>query len=335
MQKKKRENDRVIDRYIFWVIIIGLIILSAYVIKPFIIALVSAFILAYLVKPVYDRMSRKFNRKLSALSCVVLIIIVIVLPLSAVAGGIIKQAYESVNETNVQQFLDKISSNSIVESLGLELNDIKEKGISLLVSWLTGVISYLPSLILSILITIIGVYYILMNWEYLASVLKKYIPFENKNKIINEVSEITDNIVYGTVLIGIIEFAVALIGFYISGVKFFLLLPMLIGLLAFIPGLGPAIVWVPLGAVYLFSGNYYALIGVIITGLIISIYIDTFLRVKIIGNKAKINPLVLLIGILGGVAIFGIFGFIIGPLILVYTIKLVQEGIGQRSASGY
>ncbi len=43
------------------------------------------------------------------------------------------------------------------------------------------------------------------------------------------------------------------------------------------------------------------------------------------GDKANIHPFVMMIGVLGGIAIFGIFGFILGPLILVYTIKLVQE----------
>jgi len=45
------------------------------------------------------------------------------------------------------------------------------------------------------------------------------------------------------------------------------------------------------------------------------------------GEKAKINPLIMLVGIIGGISIFGVFGFIIGPLILTYTLKLINEVI--------
>src|SRR3989338_2638069 len=68
-------------------------------------------------------------------------------------------------------------------------------------------------------------------------------------------------------------------------------------------------------------------VGVIIVGLIISLVIEILLRNKLVGSSTGINPLVMLIGIIGGMTIFGLFGFIIGPLILVYTLKLIQQTV--------
>ena len=62
-------------------------------------------------------------------------------------------------------------------------------------------------------------------------------------------------------------------------------------------------------------------------GLFLSIFIETYLLNHIVEEKAKINPIIRIIGVLGGVPLFGIFGFIIGPLILVYTIKILEEAI--------
>ena len=64
---------------------------------------------------------------------------------------------------------------------------------------------------------------------------------------------------------------------------------------------------------------------------ILSYFFDAILRFNIIGKKTKINPLIMLIGILGGIYVFGVFGFVIGPLILVYTLKIVQEFIEKNN----
>lgn len=66
-------------------------------------------------------------------------------------------------------------------------------------------------------------------------------------------------------------------------------------------------------------------IGVLITGLILST--DTILRPKIIGSVSNINSFIMLLGVLGGIALFGLLGFIIGPVVLVFSIKLLKESV--------
>jgi predicted PurR-regulated permease PerM len=185
----------------------------------------------------------------------------------------------------------------------------------------------LPSFVIGVIITLVGAYYILINWSSLSSTLRFYLPFRERERVFKEIADATDSIVRGYLLIAIIEFIVALIGFMIAGADYFILFSFLIAIFAFIPLLGPGLVWIPLALYHFVTGNTYAGIIIAITGLIISIIIDGFLVAKIVGDKARINPLVMLIGILGGVPIFGIFGIIIGPLILFYTLKLIKESI--------
>jgi predicted PurR-regulated permease PerM len=115
-----------------------------------------------------------------------------------------------------------------------------------------------------------------------------------------------------------------LIGFYILGIPMYLVLSFIIFFLTFIPG-GPALVWVPLAIYIIFQRNLFIVIGVLILGIILSYILDTAVRIKILGNKSQINPLIMLIGVLGGIYIFGLFGFIIGPLILSYSLKIIEE----------
>lgn len=172
-------------------------------------------------------------------------------------------------------------------------------------------------------------YYILLRWDTITFTLKELIPFKNKNKVANDIDSSTRGIVYGMLLIAIIEFIVAGAGFYLSGVKAYLLLAALIAFLAFIPGLGPIVVWVPTALVFLASGNYLTALGVIITGCLLTFFIEIVIANKITSKKAKLDPLITLIGVIGGVTLFGLFGVIIGPLVLHYTIKLITEGLHQ------
>ncbi len=324
------QKEEEINKYLFWITLIVLIILSYLIIKPYIISLISAFILAYLTRPVFSYLSPKIGKNLSALSCIFLIIIIIILPLGTVITGIIAQAKESISADFIKSTLNSISSYPFIQKLNINLATLSEKGLEILIVLIKFSASTIPSILLSIFITLFGIYYIFVSWDSLAGKLKLYLPFKDKHRVIKEISEITNSLVYGTILLGFIEFLVAATGFFILGVKSYLLLSAIVFLSAFIPLLGPAAVWLPMMVYYLFTQNYFTAIGLLIVGIILSVGIDTFLKIKLLGKKTEINPLVMLIGILGGISLFGIFGFIIGPLILVYAIELIEELIRKR-----
>ena len=322
-----KEDKKELRKYIFLAIVILLVILSYLMIKSSLIPLLSSFILAYLTKPLYDRLSKKIPKSLSAIICILIVIILVVLPSSLIISNIINQSRGALSVNNLSPILEKISSNEFIQNIGLDLESLKDKGIAILISLIGSTAAYLPLLIFSIFIALFSMYFILVYWDSLVSQLKDLLPFDNKEKISREIDSATRGMIHGILLVAIIEFFVALIGFYISGVEAYFLFATLVFILAFIPGLGPAFVWVPTLIYYLITSNYYTAIGVLIIGLIITIFFDTFLINKLTSKAAKINPVIMLLGVVGGISVFGIFGFIIGPLVLYYTIKLVQESI--------
>ncbi len=312
-----------IKKYIFWIVAIPLVIFSLIIIKSYIIAIISAFILAYLIQPIYKKLSMGRRSKTAALLCVLLVALIILLPVIIIANTIIQQASSIANiQDNIEPFKKLLSSTPFKD---IDFSTLKEKGLSFLIASLTATIKQIPNLIINIAVALFALYYMLLYSENIKKEMENYIPFRDKKRIAEEISLITKNIMYGYVLIAIIEFIIALIGFWISGVEYALIFALLIALLAFVPALGPFLVWAPLSLFYLLTQNYNMAIGVLITGIVISVFIDTFIAAKIIEKKTKINPLIFLLGVLGGIPIFGIFGFIIGPLILIYTAKLLKE----------
>ena len=317
-------------RYIFLALIAIMIIISYKIIQPYILALISSFILAFLAKPLYSILNKKLNSSFSAILCITILTLIILIPLALVVAGITQQAYSTLNDPEIKSFFAEASSSPILKNLNFDFLSLREKGITFIINIIASAFSYLPSLIVSLIIIFFGTYYILINWNFLASSLENYLPFENKKAIAEDIAKATKGILYGTLIIAVIEALIAGIGFGLLGIKAYLLLTALIFILAFIPNLGPALVWIPLAIIYLLSENYPIAIGIIIIGVIMSLLIDTFLRTKILGETSNIHPLLMLVGILGGLSVFGIFGFIIGPLILLYTIKLIQEGIKNK-----
>lgn len=325
MPKSKEDNQ--LKKFIFWGVLVLLIFLSFSIIKPFIIPLISAFILAYLIKPIFNKLEKPLSKPIAALLCIALVSLIILLPLGTITSSLTSQAYSALNSPVLSTSLESLSSYPIIQSLHLDLPSLTEKGISLTLSLFTSALSQIPSILLSLLILLFGMYYILLKWDFLSSTLQKYLPFKNKTQISKDISKTTKQLVYGTILIGIIEFIVSVLGFSILGIKSFILLSVLVFLFAFIPLLGPVIIWLPMTIYYFVTSQFWLAISVLILGLILSVGIDTILRSKLLGKQTQINPLIMLIGILGGISIFGIFGFIIGPIILVYTLKLLEEAL--------
>jgi predicted PurR-regulated permease PerM len=291
-------------------------IVSLLIIAPFISAILSAYVLAFLIFPFFKILNKSMNKTLSALLCIVIILGLIIIPLFFIVNQIINETIilsENINITNITNGFSGPVQKEVIPILTSYISNFTGK-----------LIHSLPSVIITLLVTFFGVFYFLYDWENFNSFLYRKAPIENKKKFFEDVALTTKKITYGLLIVAAIEFAVAFIGFTISGIKFPLLLATIIGILAFTLVIDSSVVWVPVALIYLLVlHKTSSAIGVIITGLIIST--DMFFRPKIIGSVSKINPFLMLLGVLGGIALFGILGFIIGPIVLFFAIRLFKE----------
>ncbi len=312
---------------IFWTIMAILFFLSFLIIRPYLTALISAFVLAYLIQPFYVFLRKRMNRHLAAFLALALPLLILAIPALLIIGTLAREIIGAVNSQSFTQLLVSLQSSEFFASLPFNIHELQSQIFAWTLPVVREMLLSLPTFVIGFLIIFIGAYYILINWSVLSSTLKSYLPFKEKERVALEIGKATDGIVKGYLLIALLEFVIAFIGFKIAGIEYYIFLSFLIALFAFIPLLGPGLVWIPLTFYYFLNGNMFASITILITGLIISIIVDGFLVAKVVGDKARIHPLVMLVGILGGVPLFGIFGIIIGPLVLLYTLKLIEESI--------
>ncbi len=285
----------------------------------------SAFILAYLFYPMNKFFERKMSKTLSATLTVIIILLIILLPLSAIVAELASQVSSAIQDPITSKNLENLSAK-ILEKYNLDLNEIAKRILEFLVPALTKLTLSALTAIVGMTVMVFAMFYMLIEWENLTLKIKRIIPLRNKERLITNLAQSTKQIMEGTVLIAIIEFALAALGFGLAGSKIFLLLATITALLAFMPG-GPGMIWIPFMIVELFQKDFLGAGIILAFGLLISVYVDTIFRAEVAGKNARIHPLLALLGVLGGAPLFGILGIVIGPLLLSYTIEIVKEFI--------
>jgi predicted PurR-regulated permease PerM len=88
--------------------------------------------------------------------------------------------------------------------------------------------------------------------------------------------------------------------------------------------LGAALVWLPTGIITLFLGNIWQGLLIIIFGALVVSTIDNFLRPKLVGDETSLHPILVFLSTLGGIALFGLAGILLGPIIVVFFVSLLD-----------
>jgi predicted PurR-regulated permease PerM len=128
----------------------------------------------------------------------------------------------------------------------------------------------------------------------------------------------------GTIIIGTIQGTLGGILFAITGIEGALIWGILMILLSLIPGIGSAIIWLPAGIIMLGLGNIWQGVTILAVGMFVISLIDNILRPALVGKDTQMHPILILFSTLGGIAFFGISGFIIGPVITALFLAVVS-----------
>ena len=142
-------------------------------------------------------------------------------------------------------------------------------------------------------------------------------------------------VIYGSIIIAIIQGTLGGIGFAIFGVPSPLLWGVVMIFASLIPYIGSSIIWFPAALMLIFNGYFNSEINPIIKGILLILYgilivgtADNILKPKIIGDKGGLHPVLVLLGVVGGLSFLGFIGMFVGPIILamlVVFIKIYEE----------
>ena len=316
------------------VLILGLFILAGIIIKPIIIAIISGVLLGYIFYPFYRFILRKLKREgISALLVCLGLLIIIIGVTSIILSSLVNQSislYLALQSMDLSiiltQILPNFLSNEITTTLGGSLNTFISNTITQLLSKFGDIILNIPMILLQLFVAIFIFFFTLKDGkkgiEYIQSL--DLLEKEVQEKFFKQFKAITYSVLMGQIIVGIMQGLIAGLGYFIFRVPNPLILTLLTMLVGIIPLIGPWLVWIPV-VIYLFaSGNSGAGLGLLIYGAVIISWLDTVIRPIIVAKRTQINSAIVIIGMIGGLYVFGILGLIIGPLVLAYVLLVIE-----------
>jgi predicted PurR-regulated permease PerM len=151
-------------------------------------------------------------------------------------------------------------------------------------------------------------------------------PFlgERLDDYLTAIGSMTRSVVYGIVLTAIAQAVLAGLGYWAAGVTAPVTLAGITALVALIP-FGTPLVWVPVAVGLLFAGRTVAGVGLLLWGMLVISWVDNLIRPFVISSSARIPFLLVMFGVLGGLAAFGLIGLFLGPAILAVLMALWRE----------
>lgn len=330
----------------FLLTLVLLVLIGCYLIfRPFLTEIFVAMILVSIFYRPYEYFVKKFkgSRNLAALLMCVLLALIILVPAiriityagqkSAVAYT---QAVEFFNENTIATVLssDTFSSGAL-KYLNLEelssknetfknfFLDILKRSSNWIVSGATIAVKETTNFIISLALIILAMFFFFVDGKKMLKKLMYLSPLPNRydEEIFRKFRAVSYTTFFSTFVTAGAQGVIGAIGFAIVGFPA-LLAGILVALLSLIPYIGSMIFYIPVGLYYLLIGNIWQGIFILIWGFLIIGSTDNILRAYMIKGKAEVNPIFVLFAILGGIAMFGFWGVVLGPLIVALAVTI-------------
>lgn len=336
-------------RIVFAMLIVALGLLAFAILQPFIVPIAWATIMVYTTWPMYLSVKRRLGGRatLAATAMTLLLSAAIVLPLLWLLATLrveLGSAYGALTDWLaqgphqvppvlaaipglgewLQRSLDEMTAAP--DGLKRQVGEWVEQGSGSLLNLLGGAGRNAVKLGMA-LITALFLY---RDGETLLAQLREVLRRLVGSRIdgyLVATGATTKAVVYGLFLAALAQGALATLGYWFAGVDAPITLGILTAMFAMIP-LGAPVVWVPVGLWLLMTGKTAAGIGLLLWGTVAVSWIDNLLRPIVISSASRTPFLLVMFGVLGGAAAFGLIGLFVGPVILAIAMAIWREWLG-------
>ncbi len=311
-------------------------------IEQYVMTLLMAAIATGLAHPLYVRLLKRVrNRKgLAASLTIVVILLLVVVPLTGFLGIVAAEAADIIRTVRpgIEQFLSEPNTidrllervpfsehllpfqSEILTSLGDIVQRVGDFVITNVATATTGTAIFF----LHVGIMIYAIFFFLIDGRSLLDRILHYIPMpsDDKRVLVEKFVSVTSASLRGALIIGIVQGGLAGVALAVAGIEGAVFWGTMMAVLSTVPLLGAAIVWVP-AVIYLIA------IGKIGTGIAVTIWCagvvglaDNVLRPRLVGKDTQMSDLLVFLGILGGLSLFGGIGFFVGPIVAALFVTI-------------
>jgi len=334
-----------VRKNIFLAILVIGTITFLWLLKPFAYPIFWAAVIAGLFGPLYKRVNRKLRHpNLSTAIMLIVAIFVIILPLAMIASVLLAQAidmYSALKNTEDIQhkargIINLLKENPYFQKLDLDEKALTEKFYDIsgsiskyIVGYLTDLTQNTLLLIINFIVMLYCLFFFIRDGDRLlrGSLYILELKDEIGNRIYQRFTSTARATLKGTLIIGLIQGTMGGILFWAVGIHSASVWGVIMILAAMIPGIGCAIIWAPAALILLATSHVWEGLVVLAVGSLVISSIDNILRPWLVGKDTQMHPLLIFLSTIGGIAVFGVSGFVIGPIItaLLSTLWEIYE----------
>ncbi len=320
-----------------FLILLGIIsLLFALVLRPFWSAIFWAMVVTVLFAPMQIRLLPRLGhrRTLTALITLLTLSVIVIIPVLALLSAFIQQGaafYAMIESRQIEpaQFIDQVVNAvpfvpALMERTGVDTDSIR----AYLASSATGIseiiaqqalaigrntVNFTVKLVLMLYLT----FFLLRDGDRLLALMDAAVPLSETRKqlLFRKFVEVTRATVKGNLLVAMVQGALGGLIFWLLDIPAPILWAVVMAFLSMIPAVGAALVWAPV-ALYLYAtGAWFDASVLVAYGALIIGLADNVLRPILVGRDTKLPDYIVLFSTMGGIALLGINGFVIGPLI--------------------
>ncbi|OVZ57146.1 AI-2E family transporter [Pigmentiphaga sp. NML080357] len=305
---------------------------------PFFGAVFWGAILAIIFYPMQRRLYTLFGGRsnLAALTTLLICVLIVIIPVSLIAGAIISQGagvYEQIRAGDIDfgAYLEQAVAalpptvRSLMDKFGLvdvssiqaKLAEVATRGSQFFATQALNIGQNTFQFVISLGVMLYLLFFLLRDGPSLSGRIRQALPLteEHKRHLFRKFIAVVRATVKGNIVVAITQGVLGGLIFWILGIKAALLWSVVMAFLSLLPAVGAGLIWGPVAIYFILTGAVWQ--GIILTlyGILVIGLVDNVLRPILVGKDTRMPDYVVLISTLGGMALFGINGFVIGPLI--------------------
>ncbi|MBS1799581.1 MAG: AI-2E family transporter [Acidobacteria bacterium] len=324
----------------------AVLVVCAFILQPFFSAIVGAVVLAVVTQRPYQWLAAKItNSNFCAAIALVLILLVIITPVYLLAQSLAEQAVDVVTSLRSDATQQKITDyfmrhpalagpiNIITDSIDLE-NTVRSAA-GFVGTRFAGFISRSFGAITQIVVMLFVLFFLYRDRDLAITFVRSLLPLrpDESDRLVQRVGDTIYATALGRLAIAAVQGVLAGLSYWVLGVPNHLFWAILTGVMAMVPAFGAFLVWVPIALYLGFNGHWgKAALLAAWGGGVVSL-IDNFLYPILIGPRLQQHTVAVLISILGGIAVFGVTGIVLGPVAFTLASTLLEIWKTRNSAS--
>jgi len=339
---RERESRRV-SILLFYGTVILLAWLAYRIVEPFLTQIAWAVVLAICLGPLQARLGPRLGPGRTAALLTFLVLVLLVLPMVFASSALLNQGQQAVASLRAE-LEDKGGAAAWLHTawawlrVRLPFLPTEEEAIAhvtssggalagMMASRAGGLLTRMAVFVFNLIITLGLLFFVLRDAGTFAGVLRRLLPFqpEQNERLLTLTRELVAASVTATLAISLLQGLIGGTTFALLGIRGAAVWGLVMGILAFLPVAGATLVWLPTAGWLMLSGSFGKGIALLLVGVIVMGNVDNVVRTVFLSGKARMNTLVMLVSLMGGVSAFGFIGIVLGPLVAAIVTALAES----------